>query len=134
MDGLIVSLSVFGIISVFVSIAIAIAVYVWLHNCSLNSFRIYAILVALAKKNGVYDDSGETINQILGLANLGKMCYKKGSFEEALRFYDKALKLNPYYDANIWYNKGKVLEQLGKIEESKKCFEKAKELEEKGSN
>lgn len=57
------SLTMFYVILVFISIALTMAVFVWLHNCSLNLFRIFNILESLAMKNGVYDGSEETINQ-----------------------------------------------------------------------
>jgi tetratricopeptide (TPR) repeat protein len=115
MNELIASLSTLIIILIFVSVALSIAVFVWLHNCSLNLYRIFGILEAFAKKNGIYDESEETINQIKSWASQGEMYYKQRNFEEAVRCY----------------NKGVALEKLGKIEESKKCFAKAKELEEK---
>jgi len=78
------SLTMFYVILVFVSIALTIAVFVWLHNCSLNLFRIYNILEAWANKNGVYDGSIETVNQIKSFASSGEICYKQGDFKEAI--------------------------------------------------
>jgi Flp pilus assembly protein TadD len=48
-------------------------------------------------------------------------------YEEAIEALDKALELDPQF-AYAWYNKGVVLEKLGKSDEAQVCYDKAKEL------
>ena len=50
-----------------------------------------------------------------------------GRHEEALQCYNKAIELNPNYDA-AWNNKGNTLENLGRREEALQCYNKAIEL------
>jgi tetratricopeptide (TPR) repeat protein len=50
---------------------------------------------------------------------------------QIIKCYDKAIELNP--DCGVyWYNKSITLKAVGKSKDSKKCYEKAKELEYKG--
>jgi tetratricopeptide (TPR) repeat protein len=45
-------------------------------------------------------------------------------FEEAIRFYDKAIEVDPEY-AKCWVMKGVCLRKLGRLEEALSCHEKA---------
>ena len=55
---------------------------------------------------------------------------KRGLNQEALTFFDKALKIDPRY-ASAWYNKGVALYNLGRYEEAITCCEKALEIDPK---
>jgi len=57
----------------------------------------------------------------------GNSFFDSGKFDEAIKCYDKALKINPGNDA-FWYNKGLALEHLGKFDEAIKCYDKALEI------
>ena len=48
--------------------------------------------------------------------------------EEAIECYDKVLEIEPN-DADALYNKGTILDELGKNEEAQRCFECVKEIE-----
>ena len=48
--------------------------------------------------------------------------------EEALECYNKVLEIEPN-DADALYNKGTVLNELGKNDEAEECFAKVNELE-----
>lgn len=58
-------------------------------------------------------------------------CFKKGlenycqeKYDEAIEYFDAALKLDPVY-SNALNNKGIVLRNLGKQEEAMDCFDRA---------
>ena len=56
--------------------------------------------------------------------SLGKL----GKYEDALLCAEKAISLNPNI-AIPWKNKAHALEKLGRVEESKKYYEKANSVE-----
>ncbi|WP_048056466.1 tetratricopeptide repeat protein [Methanocaldococcus fervens] len=45
----------------------------------------------------------------------------KGDVEKALEYFNKAIKLNPFY-IDAWFNKALALRILGRYEEARKCF------------
>ena len=49
-------------------------------------------------------------------------------YEEAIKCYDKALKIDPYF-SKAWNNKGHVLEVIGRNDEAIRCYNKALEIE-----
>lgn len=58
----------------------------------------------------------------------GFIFYKQGKYDEALRYYDKAITIKPDY-ADAWNSKGLSLFILGKHEEAIKCYDKAIEID-----
>ena len=50
-----------------------------------------------------------------------------GRYEEAILSFEEATKIKPDY-ASAWYNKGISLANLGRGEDAKEYFEKAKQL------
>ena len=54
--------------------------------------------------------------------------YKTNQFKKALRYFEKGTEINPS-DPDLWDNKGSCLEQLGRIDEAKYCYDHAKELD-----
>ena len=52
---------------------------------------------------------------------------KLGRYEEAIKSYDEALKIDPK-DAQAWNNKGVALGNLGRYGEAVTCFERALEI------
>jgi tetratricopeptide (TPR) repeat protein len=63
----------------------------------------------------------------------GNSLYKADRFEEAIRCYDQALKLDPR-NTGAWNNKGLSLSKLGRHEEAILSFKKAIELNPKYAN
>ncbi|RLI59760.1 MAG: hypothetical protein DRO93_08025 [Candidatus Thorarchaeota archaeon] len=52
---------------------------------------------------------------------------RKGEFEEALRAYGEAVKIDPQF-AKAWYYKAKLHHQLGQEAEARECAKKALEI------
>ena len=50
--------------------------------------------------------------------------YKLGKYDEAIKWYDKSLAINPNND-DTWNNKGNALDDLGKYNEAIKCYDKS---------
>jgi tetratricopeptide (TPR) repeat protein/predicted amidohydrolase len=50
-----------------------------------------------------------------------------GKYDEALKFFERAVELKPDYE-EAWYDKGWILGKLGKYEEALKCYDKVIEL------
>jgi tetratricopeptide (TPR) repeat protein len=57
----------------------------------------------------------------------GFILYNLGKYEEAIYYFDKAISIYPEY-AEVWNHKGSALQKLGKGEDAKECFNKAKSL------
>ena len=55
---------------------------------------------------------------------IGNSLSSLGKSKASIRYYDKAIKINPEYSP-AWHGKGKALGNLGRDEEAKKCFAKA---------
>ena len=77
-------------------------------------------------------------NDFMAWNNKGRVMHQLGKYKEAIDCYDKALQINPNI-GQIWFNKGESIEKMknggfGKFfkfgkNESKKCFDKAMELD-----
>ena len=57
----------------------------------------------------------------------GNACDSQGLFEEALKAYDRALRIVPD-DADALFDKGETLEKCGRSQEATACFEQAMKL------
>jgi tetratricopeptide (TPR) repeat protein len=57
----------------------------------------------------------------------GRRFERIGNLEEAIKFYDAAIKENPK-NVDAWFNKGKVFEKLGYVELAQECIDKVYEL------
>jgi tetratricopeptide (TPR) repeat protein len=55
--------------------------------------------------------------------NEGKNLGKLGKYEDAIKCFDEAIKIDPNY-ALAWYSKGTVLENLRRYKEAKICYNK----------
>jgi len=60
----------------------------------------------------------------------GNELFKRGLYKIALKFYAKAIELNPGF-IEAWNNLGLSFLKIGKIEEAKRCNQKVKELKNK---
>lgn len=74
------------------------------------------------------DGTGSDIKKAEKLNDTGADLAMAGKHEEAIKYYDAALKLNPS-DHFSWANKGLSLNKLGKPKEALKFFDKALSLE-----
>jgi tetratricopeptide (TPR) repeat protein len=52
---------------------------------------------------------------------------KAGVYDEAIRYFEKALKINPTY-SNALYNMGMCLNKSGRKEEATETYSKAKSI------
>jgi tetratricopeptide (TPR) repeat protein len=62
------------------------------------------------------------------LNNDGVDLFDQGCFEDAIKCFDEAIRLNPK-DELLWYHKGLSLHYLENYVESVKCFDEAISLE-----
>ena len=88
--------------------------------------------------SGAYDDaektyteafkgaqkSGDKLLQATCLCVLGLSIWTQGKYEEALKQFDRAVKLNSKY-VEAWLNRGAALIELGKHKKAVECFDKA---------
>jgi len=84
------------------------------------------------EKNGGYSHtkSNSTDNHAKYMANLnkGKEFYKVHCFEDALKYFNTALELEPYSHW-AWNEKGNALRRLGRQREAMDCYERAIHLD-----
>jgi tetratricopeptide (TPR) repeat protein len=59
--------------------------------------------------------------------NKGVSLNSLGRLDESIRFFDKAIEINPRY-AEAWNNKGISLHRLGRFDEAIRCYDKAIEI------
>jgi tetratricopeptide (TPR) repeat protein len=67
---------------------------------------------------------GKDKKDVAALYNKGVELYNLGKYHEAIKWYDKALAINPKYVSAL-NNKGSALYNLGKYHEAIKCYDKA---------
>ena len=82
------------------------------------------IFIALTILCGIIAAQEYTANYWL---QKGDEFYKNNSYDLALRCYDKAIEISPN-NADIWQEKGNILKNLNRIEESESALAKANEL------
>ncbi len=68
------------------------------------------------------------MDEITNLVNNGKALLDKGTFEEALSFFEQALLLNQN-DPELWNYKGVALRSMGRYEEALECFNRSLEID-----
>ena len=83
----------------------------------IDNLQILSTKGNLLEEEKVADNAIEWNNKAVTL-------YEQGRYEEAIEYYDKALKLSPE-DIDIWSNKGNTLYEQGRYEEAIKCYDKA---------
>lgn len=72
-------------------------------------------------------------NKLRKLVDKGINLRKEGKFEESIKYYDEAIKLDPKFKY-AWYNKGNVFRELKKPIEAIKCYDKTLEIDSKYTN
>jgi tetratricopeptide (TPR) repeat protein len=101
---------------------IGVATFGRVEGQSLN-FAISSKQVSdLIEKAGIISNDPNTWN------NKGKTLYRLGEYDEAIKAFDEAIRLDPNY-AKAWNNKGIVLKNQGKYDEAIKAFDEAIRLD-----
>ncbi|MCU1290873.1 MAG: Tetratricopeptide repeat protein [Acidobacteria bacterium] len=107
-------------------------------NCFSNRYRqIYAqnisfilafffLLFSFTTIALAQEDADERENPVI-IFNLGQEAHEKGDLNEALKFYDQALKIAPDFP-EAEYQRGSAFLSLGKTDEAEKAFRRAVQL------
>lgn len=72
------------------------------------------------------DKGSEIEPKFYFIYTMGNNLYEIKKYEEAIKYYSKALEIERY-NPQPWYYKGNALYKLGKYEEAIKCYNKALE-------
>ena len=65
--------------------------------------------------------------EIKNFIEKGRILVREGKYDEALKFFEKALELDPH-DHRTWNLKGMALRSIGRYNEAIECFNKSLEL------
>jgi len=77
-----------------------------------------------AEAEQVLQNTLQEINEEVTWNDKGAALYNQGKYDEAIKCYNEAIKINPHY-APAWYNKGNVLNSQGKYDEAIECYDEA---------
>lgn|GEM_PF-861525 len=89
------------------------------------NFRVYLV----ERKNQFWKKTDKSLNTADGYVLRADLLAHDRKFEEAVEYYDKALEIVPQ-NADVWAFEGITLQGgLGKDEEARKCWERAKALD-----
>ena len=75
----------------------------------------------------MYDEAIKIYSSFNAWYNKGLALNKLGRYDEAIKAYDEAIRLDPNY-AYPWYNRGRTLKLLGRTTEADAAFAKTREL------
>jgi len=64
-------------------------------------------------------------NFLLPWNNKGLLLLSQKRYDEALRCFEEAIRINPKADPILWINRGEVLEKLGRFQEAARSFDEA---------
>ncbi|CAD8161821.1 unnamed protein product [Paramecium pentaurelia] len=82
-------------------------------------------LIKIQEYNYKSEDKNEyNIKEAERLLNQGVASYNLYKYKEAIECYDKAISINPKYDA-AWSQKGYALHQLQKYNDAISCYDQA---------
>ena len=86
-------------------------------------------LAAMEKKSQFWKKTDKSLNTADGYVLKADLLAHDQMFEEAVEYYDKALEIVPK-NADVWAFKGITLQGgLGRDEEARQCWERAKALD-----
>lgn len=91
-----------------------------------NTFRIIYIFLPIIMLNGCGRAKKDT--ELFFIQ--GNVAYKKGNYEEAIKFYSEAIEKTPKF-ADAYNNRGRVKLELDNLEGAIQDFEKAVEIDDK---
>lgn len=130
-----------GIVFVFLSV---IEVYVMINDSDFHPFRIgclsvsiiigvMALIIGYKTFKEIHDFKMPESNKEEEFVSKGLDLVNIDNYEEALKYFDKALEINPK-NSLAWHSKGVMLVKLGKNEEAIKCYDKALETDTKNAD
>lgn len=103
------------------------AYFIPLHEKKLDSY-VECQVCKQAFKPEVLDSESSVNQEAEALFHKGKAAFEQGQYEEAIRFFDSSLELEPDNPAPL-YNKGTTLCGLGNYEEALSCLDRVIELD-----
>lgn len=88
---------------------------------------VFALALAFASRASAQDEFGDDAGDPVKLFNRGQDAQAKKNYEQAVEFYDEALKLRPDFP-EVEYQKGTALVALERPAEAEKSYRRAMEL------
>lgn len=76
---------------------------------------------------GMFHDKSQPNKDLADLLGKGTIQLEIGEYGEAIRLFNKALRLDPNYSA-VYNNKGNALGRIGQLDEALECYNKAIEI------
>ena len=105
--------------------------------CNTSNMRKYLVVLLLISivfcSSKISFGQNQTNSEIIELSTVGISLLQQGKFNDAIRYFDKILEIDPY-DSIALGNKGAALTQLNRHEEALQVYNKALEIDPKNTS